>query len=137
MIKLKRRGRNAPELMLSPMIDMMFLLLIFFIVSTMYMSELRTIPVKLPVASETQTQSAAKFSVTIKGEGAYWLQDQPIKEQELIAQAMAEKQRDEKFAVIIRADENVPYRAVIHLLDAFKKAGISRVGLATEKEAGS
>jgi len=137
MIKLKRRGRNAPELMLSPMIDMMFLLLIFFIVSTMYMSELRTIPVKLPVASETQTQSAAKFSVTIKGEGAYWLQDQPIKEQELIAQAMAEKQRDEKFAVIIRADENVQYRAVIHLLDAFKKAGISRVGLATEKEAGS
>ena len=137
MIKLKRRGRNAPELMLSPMIDMMFLLLIFFIVSTMYMSKLRTIPVKLPVASETQTQSAAKFSVTIKGEGAYWLQDQPIKEQELIAQAMAEKQRDEKFAVIIRADENVPYRAVIHLLDAFKKAGISRVGLATEKEAGS
>ena len=137
MIKLKRRGRSVPELMLSPMIDMMFLLLIFFIVSTMYMSELRTIPVKLPVASETQTQSAAKFSVTVKGEGAYWLQDMPIHETELLARAKEERQRDEKFAVIIRADESVPYRAIIHLLDAFKKVGISRVGLATDKEAGS
>ncbi len=137
MIKLKRRGRRAPELMLSPMIDMMFLLLIFFIVSTMYMSEFRTIPVKLPVASETQTQSAAKFSVTVKGEGAYWLQDKPIHETELLARAKEERQWDEKFAVIIRADESVPYRAIIHLLDAFKKAGISRVGLATDKESGS
>ena len=53
MIKLRKRGKKAPEIMLSPMIDMMFLLLIFFIVSAMYMSELKTIPVKLPVASET------------------------------------------------------------------------------------
>ena len=122
MIKLKKRGQEAPQLMLSPMIDMMFLLLIFFIVSTMYMSELRTIPVKLPVASETQSQSAAKFSVTVKGDGVYWLQDKLVKEKELMEKAKAERKRDEKFAVIIRADESVPYRAVIHLLDSFKKA---------------
>lgn len=137
MIQLKKRDRKAPELMLSPMIDMVFLLLVFFIVSTMYMSELRTIPVKLPAASDTQPQNAATFSVTIKEEGSYWLQDQPIMEAELLAKAREELQRDEKFAVVIRADEKVPYRAVIHLLDSFKKAGISRVGLATEKEAGS
>lgn len=137
MIKLKKRGQSAPQLMLSPMIDMMFLLLIFFIVSTMYMSELRTIPVKLPVASETQSQSAAKFSVTVKGDGVYWLQDKLVKEQDLMQKAKEERKRDEKFAVIIRADESVPYRAVIHLLDSFKKAGISRVGLATDKEGGS
>ena len=51
MIKLRKRGKKAPEIMLSPMIDMMFLLLIFFIVSTMQMTELKTIPVKLPVAA--------------------------------------------------------------------------------------
>ena len=70
MIKLRKRGKKAPEIMLSPMIDMMFLLLIFFIVSAMYMSELKTIPVKLPVASETITQSTVKFTVTIKDDGA-------------------------------------------------------------------
>ncbi len=134
MIKLRKRGKKAPEIMLSPMIDMMFLLLIFFIVSAMYMSELKTIPVKLPVASETVTQSTVKFTVTIKDDGAYWLGDKVIGKPELVNRAREEQKKDEKFSVVIRADENVQYKAVIGLLDSFKKAGISRVGLATEKE---
>ena len=134
MIKLRKRGKKAPEIMLSPMIDMMFLLLIFFIVSAMYMSELKTIPVKLPVASETITQSTVRFTVTIKDDGAYWLGDKVIGKPELINRAREEQKKDEKFSVVIRADENVQYKAVIGLLDSFKKAGISRVGLATEKE---
>lgn len=135
MIKLKKRGHASPGIMLSPMIDMMFLLLIFFIVSTMYMSELRTIPVKLPVATQTVTQSVVKFSVTIKDDGAYWLGDQVMGEAQLIHRARQGKKENKDFAVVIRADENVPYHAVIHLLDEFKKAGITRVGLATDKEA--
>ena len=135
MIKLRKRGQKAPEIMLSPMIDMMFLLLIFFIVSAMYMSELKTIPVKLPVASETIVQSSVKFTVTIKDDGAYWLGDKVIGKSELVNRAKEEQKKDEKFSVVIRADENVQYKAVIGLLDSFKKAGISRVGLATEKEA--
>ena len=134
MIKLRKRGKKAPEIMLSPMIDMMFLLLIFFIVSAMYMSELKTIPVKLPVASETITQSTVKFTVTIKDDGAYWLGDKVIGKPELVNRAREEQKKDEKFSIVIRADENVQYKAVIGLLDSFKKAGISRVGLATEKE---
>ena len=134
MIKLRKRGKKAPEIMLSPMIDMMFLLLIFFIVSAMYMSELKTIPVKLPVASETITQSTVRFTVTIKDDGAYWLGDKVIGKPELVNRAREEQKKDEKFSVVIRADENVQYKAVIGLLDSFKKAGISRVGLATEKE---
>ncbi len=134
MIKLRKRGKKAPEIMLSPMIDMMFLLLIFFIVSAMYMSELKTIPVKLPVASETITQSTVKFTVTIKDDGAYWLGDKVIGKPELVNRAREEQKKDEKFSVVIRADENVQYKVVIGLLDSFKKAGISRVGLATEKE---
>lgn len=50
---MRRRPRKQslpPQLMLSPMIDMIFLLLVFFIVSTMYMSEIKTIPIRLPVA---------------------------------------------------------------------------------------
>jgi biopolymer transport protein ExbD len=116
------------------MIDMMFLLLIFFIVSTMQMTELKTIPVKLPVATEAVIQNTAKFTVTIKDDGAYWLADKVISKQELINKAREEQKKDEKFHIVIRADENVQYKAVIGLLDSFKKAGVSRVGLATEKD---
>ena len=134
MIKLKTRRDKMPAIMLSPMIDMMFLLLIFFIVSTMQMTELKTIPVKLPVATESVIQNTAKFTVTIKDDGAYWLQDKVISKQDLVNKAREEQKKDEKFHVVIRADENVQYKAVIGLLDAFKKAGVSRVGLATEKD---
>ena len=133
MIKLKTRRNRMPAIMLSPMIDMMFLLLIFFIVSTMQMTELKTITVKLPVATESVIQNTAKFTVTIKDDGAYWLQDKVISKQELVNKAREEQKKDEKFHVVIRADENVQYKAVIGLLDSFKKAGVSRVGLATEK----
>lgn len=121
--------------MLSPMIDMMFLLLIFFIVSAMYMSELRTIPVKLPVATQAVTQSTVKFTVTIKDDGAYWLGDKVVQHRQLIQQAKEEQQKDKNFSIVIRADENVQYKTVIGLLDSFKKAGITRVGLATDKGA--
>lgn len=134
MIKLKSRRNKMPAIMLSPMIDMMFLLLIFFIVSTMQMTELKTIPVKLPVATEAVIQNTAKFMVTIKDDGAYWLADKVISKQELINKAREEQKKDEKFHIVIRADENVQYKAVIGLLDSFKKAGVSRVGLATEKD---
>ncbi len=134
MIKLKSRRNRMPVIMLSPMIDMMFLLLIFFIVSTMQMTELKTIPVKLPVATESVIQNTAKFTVTIKDDGAYWLQDKVISKQDLVNRAREEQKKDEKFHVVIRADENVQYKAVIGLLDSFKKAGVSRVGLATEKD---
>lgn len=50
MRRRHRRESKSPEIMLSPMIDMIFLLLVFFIISTMYMSEIKTIPIRLPVA---------------------------------------------------------------------------------------
>lgn len=47
MRRRRKRVMKSPEIMLSPMIDMIFLLLVFFIVSTMYMSEVKTIPIRL------------------------------------------------------------------------------------------
>lgn len=50
MRRRRKRELTPPSIMLSPMIDMIFLLLVFFIVSTMYMSEVKTIPIRLPIA---------------------------------------------------------------------------------------
>ena len=75
---MRRRPRKQslpPQLMLSPMIDMIFLLLVFFIVSTMYMSEIKTIPIRLPVAQNSETVSKSNFAVTVKKDGALYLED--------------------------------------------------------------
>ena len=131
----RRRTRieeRPPELMLSPMIDMIFLLLVFFIVSTMYMSDIKTIPIRLPVASHSESVSNSNFSVTIKNDGSIYLDDKPTDMDSLVTNAAIESRRDNAFSVIIRAEDEAAYKTVIQLLDRLKGAGVTRFGLATD-----
>lgn len=132
---MRRRPRKQslpPQLMLIPMIDMIFLLLVFFIVSTMYMSEIKTIPIRLPVAQNSETVSKSNFAVTVKKDGVLYLEDNKIEMKQLVANAAAESKRDAAFSVIIRADGEANYKTVIKLMDELKGAGVTRFGLATD-----
>ncbi len=132
---MRRRPRKKslpPQLMLSPMIDMIFLLLVFFIVSTMYMSEVKTIPIRLPAAQNSETVSKSSFSVTVKKDGDLYLEDKKVDLPWLVAEAAAESKRDAAFSVIIRADGDAAYKRVIELMDKLKGAGVTRFGLATD-----
>lgn len=132
---MRRRPRKQslpPQLMLSPMIDMIFLLLVFFIVSTMYMSEIKTIPIRLPMAQNSETVSKSNFAVTVKKDGVLYLEDNKIEMKQLVANAAAESKRDAAFSVIIRADGEANYKTVIKLMDELKGAGVTRFGLATD-----
>ena len=132
---MRRRPRKQslpPQLMLSPMIDMIFLLLVFFIVSTMYMSEIKTIPIRLPVAQNSETVSKSNFAVTVKKDGVLYLEDNKIEMKHLVANSAAESKRDAAFSVIIRADGEANYKTVIKLMDELKGAGVTRFGLATD-----
>lgn len=132
MRKRNRPPLVPPEMMLSPMIDMMFLLLVFFIVSTMNMSEIKTVPVKLPVAKTSESVSNSTFSVTLKKDGTIYLEDEQIDMEVLIANAAMENKRDTNFSVILRADGDIEYKKVIEMMDKLKGAGIKRFGLATD-----
>ena len=133
-MRSRRRKRviTPPEIMLSPMIDMIFLLLVFFIVSTMYMSEIKTIPIRLPVAQNAETVSKSNFSVTIKKDGSVYLDEDQIDVDLLVSNAAMESKRDSSFSVIIRADGDASYKLVIELMDKLKGAGVTRFGLATD-----
>lgn len=124
---------NPPEMMLSPMIDMMFMMLVFFIVSTMYMSDIQTIPIRLPEATHSETVSNTTFSVTIKADGSIYLDDKPTNVALIVANAQLESKRDKSFSVIIRAEKDAEYGKVIELMDKLKGAGVTRFGLATDR----
>ena len=123
---------EEPKLMLSPMIDMMFLCLVFFIVSTMYMSDVRTIPVRLPVAENSESVSKSGFSVTVKKDGSLYLDDKVMDMDALVTNAALQSRKDPSFSVIIRAEDDASYKTVITLLDRLKGAGVTRCGLATD-----
>lgn len=125
------RDLGKPELMIIPMIDIIFFLLVFFMLSTIYMVELKTIPVKLPTAANAASDTTTTFAVTLKDDGSLYLGDAQTDMQSLLMQAALEKKQNENLAAVIRADENVDYGRVIELVDKLKGAGISRFGLAT------
>lgn len=127
-----RKERKSPGIMLSPMIDMIFLLLVFFIVSSLNMQEIKTIPIKLPVAENSIITNRNPFTVTIKKDGSLYLEDQAINRDKLLKQAASQHKADENFSILIRGEEDVNYKEVVKLMDDFKGAGITRFGLATD-----
>lgn len=85
------RDRKTPELIIIPMIDIMFFLLVFFMLSTMYMIDLKTIPVKLPQAAHAATDTTTTFAVSLKNDGSLYLGDAPTDIQSLITQSSIEQ----------------------------------------------
>ncbi|NLH46605.1 MAG: biopolymer transporter ExbD [Acholeplasmataceae bacterium] len=130
------RQVKTPDLMIIPMIDIMFFLLVFFMISTMYMVDLKTIPVKLPTAANSSVDTRTTFSVSIKKDGSIWLGDKQTDARSLAMQALMEQKANPNFAIVIRADKDADYGEVIAVLDLLRGAGINRFGLATDVGAG-
>ena len=100
------RETKQPDLNIIPMIDIMFFLLVFFMLSTMYMVEQKTIPVNLPQATSATIDNKTNFTVTLKDDGSIYLEDQQTDIQTLLMQATKEQKNNPSFAIIIRADKD-------------------------------
>ncbi len=127
-----RSESQIPELNIIPMIDIMFFLLVFFMLSTMYMINLKTIPVRLPQAAHAAVDTSTTFAVTVKDDGTIYLGDQQTDEKSLVLQAAMEQKSNPRLAVVIRAEKGVEYDKVITLIDHLKGAGVARFGLAAD-----
>lgn len=97
------------------------------------MSDIQTIPIRLPQAANSETVSNTTFSVTIKADGSIYLDDKPTDITLIVANAQLESKRDKSFSVIIRAEKDAEYGKVIELMDKLKGAGVTRFGLATDR----
>ena len=126
------RARKTPPLMIIPMIDSMFFLLVFFMLSTRDRIDLKTIPVKLPQAKNAATDTTTTFAVTMKADGSVYLGEAQTDVETLVLQAALEQKKNKSFAVVIRAEKALEYGEVIKLVDRLKGAGVSRFGLATD-----
>ena len=132
---MRLRDRHAltkPEIMIIPMIDIMFFLLVFFMMSTLSMVNVKTVDVDMPQAQSAETKLAVTYVVTMRRDGQLFLEDKPIEETALIEQAAAEAAQNSRFSVVVRADQGLDYGMVIALLDRFKSRGILHIGLAAQ-----
>ncbi|MCX7416864.1 MAG: biopolymer transporter ExbD [Planctomycetota bacterium] len=121
------KGRLAGGLDLTPMIDVVFLLMIFFLVASKLEEADRYIDVVLPKASAARplTSQVLEFIVNIDRNGSYFAGAKPVELaqlQGLLKQAVADNPQKQK--VVVRADENTAHKFVVAAMNACVQAGI-------------
>lgn len=131
------RLESQPKLMIIPMIDIIFFLLVFFMMSTLYMVEQRTIPVNLPQVSAVQSQAdaARSVSVSVTAEGRVLFEQEELPLALLQKRTRVELNKGSELVFVLRADKRAEYGKVVAVLDELKLAGVQRVSIATERKA--
>lgn len=127
------RVARQPRLMIIPMIDIIFFLMVFFLFSTLQMVYQKSMPVNLPVASQNQQEVLKPIAITITTDGTISIGDTVVQIEEV--QSRVEQLADKsETPVILRADENVEHGKVIAVMDEVKKAGVTKLAIATEEK---
>lgn len=127
------RLEQKPRIMIIPMIDIIFFLLVFFMMSTLYIHEQQSITVNLP-ATNTANKGTIDQPITLvlASDLKLFLNNQEIPPAALAATISMELTAHPDAAFILKADRQVEYGAVISLLDNLKKLGVKKVSFATE-----
>lgn len=127
------RVARPPRLMIIPMIDIIFFLMVFFLFSTLQMVYQKSMPVNLPVASSSHQEAPKPVAITLMKDGTISIGDTVvgIEEIKLRVEQLADKADT---PVILRADENVEHGKVIKVMDEIKSAGVTKLSIATQEK---
>ena len=117
-----------------PLIDMFFLLLVFFIFGVFSMSFQEGIVVDLPLAESGITSTEDAVTVSVDAEGRLFLDQAPIALESLTGALRAVARGRTEPLVAIQADRRVPHGTVMAVLDAIRQAGLGRVAFQTAPE---
>ena len=132
-----RNKKHGPlEVSLTPMIDVVFLLLIFFMVTTTFSKE-TSIKIQLPQAEGEEAEpNKQRVRLTIGKEGEFYINDQPLADQSLatLTKELSAVGSDKQTPLIINADANAPIQSAISVLDVAKKVGFKSISFTTQKE---
>ena len=125
-----RRGNVSPTIDLTAMVDVVFLLIIFFMVSTTFITLESGLPVDLPQASSAEAQAEGQPTVTISADESIYVGGTEVSEAGLVAALRGLLSDEGGDVVILRADQSVPHGLTVRIMDAIKRAGAQRVAIA-------
>lgn len=135
LVHQKRKPRYQIEMPLTSLIDIVFMLLIYFMLTANFIVE-EGIAIKLPQADQSAAQEEVSEEITVfvNSAGGTYIGGEPVPESELMAtlQKMIGDQPDR--LVIIKADRTVVLNSAVRVMDIAKSAGAGRLCIATEKE---
>ena len=111
---------------LTPMVDMLFLILLFFLVTSSFIEQ-PNIKLELPSTKYASTSKLEERVLMISQDGKFFFQNEPVERKDLITVLKNAFLKQDDKTLVLRADKNVPYGVVIDIMDAAKGAGLRRI----------
>ena len=135
-MKFKRRIQDEHSINLTPLIDVVFLLLIFFMVTTTFSRETR-LQVNLPKAeAETLATQSERLEIVVSRDGSFALNGQTLvngRVETLLRGLALESDGNLDLPVVIVADSQASHQSVVTAIDAIGQAGFARLSIATQR----
>ncbi|MDQ6976212.1 MAG: biopolymer transporter ExbD [Mariprofundaceae bacterium] len=130
-MNLRKRRRDPLLVDITPLIDVVFLMLIFFMISTSF-SVSNTLKLDLPASHATQEHKKAnKVNISIDKEGQIYVQDEPVKDGDVRRRILNISKGDPNTQVLLQADGATQHKRVIYVLDTLRELGMGKIGIAT------
>jgi biopolymer transport protein ExbD len=128
---LKTHIDDAPTLNLTAMLDVLFLLIIFFMLGTRFVDDERKIGLSVPKVVDKGSLSASpsRCVVNVYLDGTISLDQKPVTLEELSAKLAAARRQHGDIGVLVRGDGNDKYQRMVLVLNACKQAGIKNLGI--------
>jgi biopolymer transport protein ExbD len=130
-----RKGRGGPimGINITPMVDVMLVLLVIMMVSAVYIVS-QTLKVTLPKTANSDAPAESPFAVTITKEGRYLYEQKPLDEAGLVQKLHAAKQQKKDATLVVTADKESFHGDVVHVIDLAKSEGIVKFAINVERE---
>ena len=125
-MKLKGRNQIKPEFNMSSMTDVVFLLLIFFMIASILAKQLNTIEVKLP-QGEGKTENRNTVAVTITDRGRFYVNEKRVSKTNLESRLISSLGNGNTPSIVLRAEQKVAIQEVVYVMNLANKNGIKVV----------
>ncbi len=131
-MKINIQPVKTARIEMLPLIDIVFLLLVFFIYAMLSMAVHRGLPVNLPSSKTVKIHKDLTLSVSIRSDGTVYLDKERLSLKDLEG-SLRKKTRDRReTGILLFADRNLPYQKLFRVLDQIRTAGLTRISLQAE-----
>lgn len=136
-MKINIGKRKGARIEMLPLIDIVFLLLVFFIYAMLSMAVHRSLPIALPESGTAEVDIQPQTAISVTHEGHVYVDKIPVQLTDLAAILQTKSMTEKEQGVQVFADRHVEYQRLFMVLDSIKQAGITKISLQAEKDGGS
>ena len=130
----KEKNETGYSINILPMIDIIFAILSFFIISSLYLTRIDSIKVNLPKSSTAVREKNKPQIITVDSNGRIYFNSNEISLNNIYSLIRTNIENLEEPIVILRADTSVKHGVIVNLLDELRKIENLKVGISTEKQ---